>query len=63
MNLRITAVVAGTWLGMLMGSGQSPAPLASGQMLPGIGGALDLIDSLLWTGPVAWFYLKYACAV
>lgn len=29
----------------------------SGRMLPGIGGALDLTDSLLWTGPVAYFYL------
>ena len=31
----------------------------SGQMLPGIGGALDLIDSLCFTAPVLYFYLKW----
>lgn len=31
----------------------------SGQMLPGIGGALDLIDSLCFTAPVLYFYLQW----
>jgi phosphatidate cytidylyltransferase len=31
----------------------------SGQMLPGIGGALDLIDSLCFTAPVLYFYLRW----
>ncbi|WP_052573854.1 CDP-archaeol synthase [Haloferula sp. BvORR071] len=31
----------------------------SGHMLPGIGGALDLIDSLCFTAPVLYFYLKW----
>jgi phosphatidate cytidylyltransferase len=31
----------------------------SGQMLPGIGGALDLIDSLCFTAPALYFYLKW----
>lgn len=31
----------------------------SGKMLPGIGGSLDLIDSLCFTAPALYFYLKW----
>ncbi len=31
----------------------------SGNIIPGIGGMLDLIDSLLFTGPVLYFYLRF----
>ena len=31
----------------------------SGRILPGIGGSLDLLDSLCFTAPVACFYLQW----
>jgi phosphatidate cytidylyltransferase len=34
----------------------------SGRTIPGIGGALDLIDSILFTAPVLYFYLQFTSA-
>ncbi len=31
----------------------------SGNMLPGIGGGLDLIDSICFTAPALWFYIAW----
>ena len=59
-----------TILGMLLGFAAIIGDLAesiikrstgvkdSGSFLPGIGGALDLIDSLLFTAPLLFFYLR-----
>lgn len=35
----------------------------SSHILPGIGGTLDLIDSLLFTAPVMYFYMKWVVGV
>lgn len=65
----ITPVHAGL-LGVLLGFAAIIGDLAesiikrstdskdSGHILPGIGGALDLIDSLLFTAPLLFFYLR-----
>jgi phosphatidate cytidylyltransferase len=31
----------------------------SGHVMPGIGGVLDLIDSILFTTPILYFYLVW----
>jgi phosphatidate cytidylyltransferase len=62
-----------TILGLLLGFAAVIGDLAesiikrrvkdSGNLLPGIGGALDLVDSLLFTAPLLFFYLRLVIRV
>jgi len=65
----------GTVLGLLLGFAAIVGDLAesiikrscdvkdSGKLLPGIGGSLDLIDSLLFTAPLLFFYMRLVIRV
>ncbi len=69
-SLSALTSVHATVLGLLLGFAAIIGDLAesiikrscdvkdSGRMLPGIGGALDLIDSLLFTAPLLFFYVR-----
>ena len=35
----------------------------SSAMLPGIGGTLDLIDSILFTAPILFFYMRFVLGI
>jgi phosphatidate cytidylyltransferase len=70
MQLSVLTWTHATILGLLLGFAAVIGDLAesiikrstgvkdSGNLLPGIGGALDLIDSLLFTAPLLFFYLR-----
>ncbi len=74
-HLSILSWTHATILGLLLGFAAVIGDLAesiikrstgvkdSGNLLPGIGGALDLIDSLLFTAPLLFFYLRLVIRV
>lgn len=64
----VRAALLGAFLGLVAVLGdlaesvikRSTGAKDSGHSLPGIGGALDLIDSLLFTAPLLYLFLRYA---
>src|SRR6266446_7079741 len=74
-HLPVLTMAHATVLGLLLGFAAVIGDLAesiikrstgvknSGNMLPGIGGALDLVDSLLFTAPLLFFYLRLVIRV
>src|SRR6266705_2873243 len=74
-HLPVLTTAHATVLGLLLGFAAVIGDLAesiikrstgvknSGNMLPGIGGALDLVDSLLFTAPLLFFYLRLVIRV
>ncbi|MEI8292805.1 MAG: phosphatidate cytidylyltransferase [bacterium] len=64
-----------TFLGLLLGFAAVVGDLAesvvkrgahtkdSSSMLPGIGGTLDLIDSILFTAPLLYFYMRFVLGI
>jgi len=74
-HLSVLTWTHATILGLLLGFAAIVGDLAesiikrstgvkdSGNLLPGIGGALDLLDSLLFTAPLLFFYLRLVIRV
>jgi len=74
-HLALLNLTHATVLGLLLGFAAVVGDLAesiikrstgvkdSGNFLPGIGGALDLVDSLLFTAPLLFFYLRLVVRV
>ena len=74
-HLSVLTMAHATVLGLLLGFAAVIGDLAesiikrstgvknSGNILPGIGGALDLVDSLLFTAPLLFFYLRLVIRV
>ena len=74
-HLSVLSLTHAIILGLLLGAAAVIGDLAesivkrsagvkdSGGLLPGIGGALDLIDSLLFTGPLLFFYMRLVLRV